>query len=289
MVRSPAMICVLFCLAPAAFSAEPTPTAAPTPDLVQQATDLFRQATAEPAKYTRAAALFARAMNNKVELSPSQLTAWAYCRVRVAAERFNASPTDPAVRRDVIAEVTDAVGKAPEHAELFKFATTVVTAAGGRLPAPVKAAPIPAPASPSTTPPPTTSGWQLIESNSFQVRFQGEAAAAETLLRTAEELRTAQFTKWSGPPRSSWSPKCEIVLHASATAFAAATGRPAASTGTATVRLVNKQAAERRIDLRADDGTMLENALPRELMHVVLADLFVEAAPPLWAEEGLCV
>jgi hypothetical protein len=48
------------------------------------------------------------------------------------------------------------------------------------------------------------------------------------------------------------------------------------------------RATARRIDLRADDA-MLTNALPRELTHVVLADLFAGEPPPKWALEGMAV
>ena len=57
---------------------------------------------------------------------------------------------------------------------------------------------------------------------------------------------------------------------------------------TATVTLANGQVTARRIDLRADDDGMLTNTLPRELTHVVLADMF-SSAPPKWAIEGMAI
>jgi hypothetical protein len=54
------------------------------------------------------------------------------------------------------------------------------------------------------------------------------------------------------------------------------------------VKLTNGSAEERRIDLRAD--TAIENnALPRELTHVVLADLFPGKPAPKWAVEGMAI
>ena len=44
-----------------------------------------------------------------------------------------------------------------------------------------------------------------------------------------------------------------------------------------------------RIDVRADDDTLLTVALPRELTHVILADLFPNKPPPRWAEEAMAV
>jgi hypothetical protein len=34
---------------------------------------------------------------------------------------------------------------------------------------------------------------------------------------------------------------------------------------------------------------MSSNALPRELTHIILADLFTDKPPPKWAEEGMAV
>jgi hypothetical protein len=79
------------------------------------------------------------------------------------------------------------------------------------------------------------------------------------------------------------------VIHASAEAYAKATGKSAALTGHATVNLSNARVTQRRIDLRADDAAMVANALPRELTHVVLADLFADKPPPKWAQEGMAI
>ncbi len=67
------------------------------------------------------------------------------------------------------------------------------------------------------------------------------------------------------------------------------TGKPAAGTGHAAVRLSDGRVTERRVELRADDPALTSNALPRELTHVVLADLFPDRPPPRWAEEGMAV
>lgn len=254
------------------------PADKPMVDFVAQATDLFQQATAEPAKFAAAAAMFAKAMTSKVELSPQQRAAWAYCRVRLAAEQFNKSPTDPTVAASVTAEVTDALALATENAELQSFGKTLLAAAG-------KVAP------PPTTPKAITPavGWQLLEGENVQVRFLGDPELATAVRKAADELRHAIPTRWSGPAGGSWSPKCEIVIHPTATDFAGVTKQPAAATGHALVKLDGSKAIERRIDLRADDATILVDALPREMTHVVLADLFITAAPPRWAAEGMAV
>ena len=59
-----------------------------------------------------------------------------------------------------------------------------------------------------------------------------------------------------------------------AEAFAKATKLAPTATGCAHVTMGEGRVTARRIELRADDPGMLENSLPRELAHVILADLF---------------
>ncbi len=257
-------------------AAVPTAAAPASPDVLRQAATLFNEARAEPRKYGPAAKLFAAAFLGRVEMTQEQLAAWAYCRVRLAAEDLNRGGADPSA---VIAEVDEALRLAPSNAGLQKFVGEVTAAArhrGGKAQA---AFPTP---SPVATAPGAGDG---VETASFRVR--GTRAAAEVIARAAEAKRDEIFARWSGPPGAAWSPKCEIVLHASADSFAQATRQPAAATGFAVVRLDAGRVVERRIDLRADDDTAAENALPRELTHVVLADLFRDQPPPKWAEIGM--
>src|SRR5262249_44622806 len=148
-----------------------------------------------------AAKLFAQAMNSKVEMTQDQLAAWAYCRVRLAAERFNQAKGDPKVAAEVAAEVEDALKLAPEHAKLQQFGKTVLAATG------VKPGVTP-PGSP--VPPSTTDG--VLEFGSFRVRFTGNREFAEAIAKKAEEYRAAIFSRWSGPPGGAWQPACEVVL-----------------------------------------------------------------------------
>ena len=134
----------------------------------------------------------------------------------------------------------------------------------------------------------STSGADAIDSGSFVVKYSGRKTTADEVLKAAEAARTDIFKRWSGPAGGEWSPKCEIVLHATSDAFAAATGLPATATGRAEVKL-NGKVASRRIDLRADDETLVEVALPRELAHVVFADLYPTQPPPPWAAVGMSV
>lgn len=258
-------------LPPAAF-AKPAP-AAPS-DTVKLAVDMFQRAKdGEPAKFATARDLFAQAVREKATLTADQTAAWAYCRVRCATDRLNAS-TDAATAAEVIAEIEDALAAVPQQANLQAAAKDILAAARKRA---------------GTTKATPTTDANAVDSRSFVVKFSGKKATAEDLIRAAETARTDVFKRWSGPPGGDWSPKCEIVLHPTADAFAAATGLPAAATGRSEVKLTDGKVASRRIDLRADDETLLEVALPRELAHVVFADLYPTQPPPAWAGLAMAV
>lgn len=260
------------------------PPEAPAPskeggDALLRATTLFNQARSQPSLFGDAAKMFASAFLGKVRLSDDQMTAWAYCRVRVAAEQLNKAGGDPATAAEVVREVEDALRLAPNNAGLQKAGSELLAAARQRA---------------GNTPPRSPAaklmdGWEVVETASFRVRHQGARAAAEAVAHAAEGRRTDIFSRWSGPPGGAWTPKCEIVLHADVTAFTAATRQPPASTGQAVVRLNDGLPTERRIDLRLDDAAAATDALPRELTHVVLADLFPAQAPPKWAVTGMAV
>jgi hypothetical protein len=245
-----------------------------SPDLLKQAAALFRKGKESSGNYALAAAKFAAAFAGRVEFTPEHLQAWAYCRVKVAADRLNKSPNDPTVAAEVLAEVEEAVKLAPTNAGLQQVGAQVMAAARPRAgSAPAR------PADPATR----------IETASFVVIHSGNRPLAEAVAKAAESHRNAIFARWAEPPAGAWKPKCEITLHATADAFAATTRQPAEATGRAVVTLDAGRVTARRLDLRADDDTIADDALPRELTHVVLADLFPYRAPAMWAEEGMAV
>jgi hypothetical protein len=218
--------------------------------------------------YAEAARWFAKIPN----LTTDQKTAWVYCRIKLSADRLNTPGCDVA---SVIAEVSDALKLAPHHAELQKVGQQILAIARTK-------------SDPSRELTETSNGnW--IETASFRVRHTGNRELAAAVAQAAENQRKAIFERWSGPATSPWSPKCEIIVHPTAEAFAKATSRPPQWTGNALVRLTDGRAEERRIDLRADDPSITTNALPRELTHVILADLFPTQPPPKWAAEGMAI
>ncbi len=286
--------------------AVPAPIPAPEPpsaaiEALSKATAVFNQARSQPSLFPDAAKLFAAAFLGRVEMSPDQLTAWAYCRIKVAADRLNkAGPTDAATSTEVLVEIEEALALAPGNAGLQKVGRDLIAAARqrGGVASPPRPSPV-AQLRPLSAPSLSIDAVDVVETASFRVRFVGnreaglgrEAASglAQALANAAEAHREAIFARWSGPAGGAWQPKCEITVHANAAEFARVTQQPAAATGRATINLDNGRVTARRIDLRADDATAAENALPRELTHVVLVDLFPTAAPPRWAVDGMAV
>jgi hypothetical protein len=248
----------------------PTPAPAPAVGSTSDAAGEFKKGN-----YAEAARQFAA---QAATLTPDQKAAWAYCRVRLAADEVNAPKCEPGVAAALAADVAEALKLAPLNAELQKIGQQVIAAAqlkanGRREPAGGFSSP----------------AGDAVETASFRVRHSGDRELADAVAKAAELSRKEIFERWSGPPAGAWAPKCEIVIHPTAEAYAKATGRPAASTGTAAVRLTDGRASERRIDLRADDPAITSNALPRELTHVVLADLFPDKPAPKWAVEGMAI
>lgn len=132
-------------------------------------------------------------------------------------------------------------------------------------------------------------GWQVVQSGSFRVFHQQAKAKAEQIAQLAEQVRTATFEKWAGPVSDAWNPQCDVWLHATGAEYAKTTNQAATSPGHSAVGLKNGRIAHRRIDLRLDDTGMLESTLPREVAHVVLADLFPDQPLPRWADVGMAV
>ncbi len=247
-------------------AAAESPSKAPQPG-VGEAVALFKQGN-----FAAADRLFGTVGLSK--LTPEQRTAWAYCRIKLAADRVNAPNCDPPTAAAAVQDVGDALDLITDNAKLVGFGREVLKAAQAKA---------------GTAKAPAPAAGDAIETASFLVRCGGTRELGEAVAKGAEAARKQIFERWSGPPGGAWQPKCEIVIHATGEAYARATGKPAALTGHATVRLTGGRATERRIDLRADDAALIPNALPRELTHVVLADLFADKPPPKWALEGMAI
>ena len=197
------------------------------------------------------------------KLTAEQKTAWAYCRIKIAADRVNATACDEATAATAVRDLTEALQLAPQSAELQKVGQRLLKVAETKAGTAKAVAPV-------------VASGDVIETASVRVHHGGNRELGEAVAKAAEAGRQQIFERWSGPPGGAWAPKCDVVIHATADAYAKATGKPAALTGHASVQLTGGRATSRRIDLRADDSALLANALPRELTHVVMADMFAD-------------
>jgi hypothetical protein len=87
-----------------------------------------------------------------------------------------------------------------------------------------------------------------------------------------------------------WRVRCEIHVHPTPTAFAVALGSPPTDArGATSIEFSGNDVVLRRIDVVGDGDEAVPDALDHELVHVVLADHFVQGPPPRWADEGLAI
>lgn len=126
--------------------------------------------------------------------------------------------------------------------------------------------------------------------SSFEVRGV-PATQGDAIRDHAEDVRRRAFAEILGDehPRP-WRVRCEIHIHATADAFAAAVGGPpAVARGATSIEFAGDDVSLRRIDVMGDGLDAIPDALAHELVHVVLADHFTSGPPPRWADEGLAL
>jgi hypothetical protein len=121
-------------------------------------------------------------------------------------------------------------------------------------------------------------------SANFQVL--SDTIDARDVARLCEDARSSLEKTWSADaPLPNWSPQCDVIVHATRASYSAAIGRESRSTvGSSWIRFAGGRIKERRINLIAERQQL--PALPHELTHIVMADLFGGQQPPPWADEG---
>lgn len=221
-------------------------------------------------QYARAAELFAEAARRQEALSVAQRDEWAYSRLHGVAMRLNRGgrTADTAA---LLTEVNEALKAS--SGQLAPFATQLLNEIRRRGPTAAPAAP--------------GEGWQVVEGSSFRILHRGRAELAAEVGQTAEAARKAMYERWAGVPATNWSPRCDVYLHSDGPAYAKGTGKAPAHPGHSTVQIRAGRVVGRRIDLRLDEPTALDGALPAEVTQVVLADLFADQPLPKWALVGM--
>ena len=136
-----------------------------------------------------------------------------------------------------------------------------------------------------------TQGWLIYRTSNFRVCSRDVEADYTELAKRCETLRSRLQMAWFGEaPKSSWSPRCDVIVHASLLNYRRASGPGVGqSVGFATLKIDGERVAGRRIDIRLDADNWSGDALPHELSHVVLADRFLGKHIPHWANEGMSV
>jgi hypothetical protein len=149
-------------------------------------------------------------------------------------------------------------------------------------------------------------GWQVYETRNFRLHFVGREPQLAAMAKTCEQTRASLRRIWlaadnsASKPRSRvglvsaesdepWSPKCDVYLYSDPKHYARCAGTPAETRGTSNLQIGQGKVWTRRIHMRIDQAGYLEDVLPHELTHVVLADRFNTRVIPRWADEGIAM
>lgn len=133
--------------------------------------------------------------------------------------------------------------------------------------------------------------WLVIETSNFRVYSRLAEPEAVELAGLCESHRTELQGVWLESSKvSAWAPKCGVYLHPSSSDYNRALGHVGdRSVGSTRLNYDHGRPTERRIDLRADAADWSIGALPHELTHVVLGDVFGGISIPRWADEGMAM
>lgn len=133
-------------------------------------------------------------------------------------------------------------------------------------------------------------GVRTLSTTHFTIRSRSTATELQHLGERCESLRAELRTKWFEPEEIDhpWTPRCELVIHADVRSYLREVPGGERTVGSSWIQTVRGRVVTRRIDVRGDRD-WFDGAMPHELTHVLLADRFVDAPMPRWAEEGLAL
>jgi hypothetical protein len=134
-------------------------------------------------------------------------------------------------------------------------------------------------------------GCWWASTGSFRVCSFTSPEEANQVARRCENLRTELAEVYGlESHKTKWQPRCEVYLLCNKQKYGAVVGRAAMETlGSTLVTPETGLIKVRRIDLRTDVVGYLQEVLPHEMTHVLIADQFREGPPPLWYDEGLAL
>lgn len=131
----------------------------------------------------------------------------------------------------------------------------------------------------------------VVKTPNFRIYGISRLPNARAIGESFERLRGSLARTWLGERRlGDWSPKCDVVVHATAASYALAVGQDQfATAGSSRVDTTGEKITLRRLDIRADKTGWFAAAVPHELTHLVMADEFLGRELPVWADEGMAV
>jgi hypothetical protein len=127
--------------------------------------------------------------------------------------------------------------------------------------------------------------WHVAETTSFRILHNQDKGMVEKVGKVAEETRLVLQQKWFGNISVDWDGKCAVTLHDDRAKYAKKTGQKHA-VGHMRPLVVGDRLFSRSIHLPCKEPGMLEDTLPHEVCHAVMAGRF-QGKMPRWADEGM--
>jgi hypothetical protein len=133
--------------------------------------------------------------------------------------------------------------------------------------------------------------WLIEETENFSFCRPANYPLKAEVVQAIEKLRQDLCGTWlPKSQKTSWNPKCHIVVHPRLEGYLKEVGPGAGqTTGSSLIDFDENRIVMRRIDIRGDRADWFADALAHELTHVVLADRFTEVQIPHWADEGMAI
>jgi hypothetical protein len=129
--------------------------------------------------------------------------------------------------------------------------------------------------------------WKVAETTNFRIMHQQSKPLVDKVGKVAEETRKRLHDKWFGDAAVEYDGRCSIYLHADRAKYNKKAGIPNALGHTRTFSW-GRDIQGRSIHLPAEQPLMLEDVLPHEVSHSVLATRF-QGKTPRWADEGMAM
>ncbi len=236
-------------------------------------------------RYAEARVLFDAAHQQDESATAACGDRWAYCKLHYVVEQLNAKDADRPAWADLEREVRVALVMSPRLNKTADWLLEEIRdrreGKGGRTGQPA--------AAPVKHLNGRLQGWSVAETANFRIFHNQSRELVDRAARVAEESRSAMTRKWFGGDGGTWTPRCDLYLHADGTAYSRQTGVPANSPGHSRIETDAGRVVSRRIDVRCDNPNLLSAVLPHETTHVVLAGRFGKHQVPRWADEGMAV